>query len=361
MTQVGSRPIAPGRNRSVVDRGREVRAPGPRPVPRRARWWAFGRAYVDEVGEDRLPGLAAEVAFFSVLGVFPGMLILTGLLGNLDRLVGADLAQRVERRVVGTLDTVLTERAGPVLAAVRGLFDEQRGSLLTLAAAGSLVTLSGAFAVVIAAINIAHDTVDGRSWIRRRLMGLGLGLVTLLAAVLALAVFVVGPLLGGGRAVAEAAGMGSHFVLVWQLARYPLAVAGIVGWTTALLRYAPRPRIAWREALPGALLATALWAAASAGLHLYLVVAAGANPVLGAFGGGAIVMIWLYLLGLSLLLGGELNATLRRRRGRAARRPAARFEEGARPLRVGRAGAEVTAPARPTRRSGTAGSAASRP
>jgi membrane protein len=46
------------------------------------------------------------------------------------------------------------------------------------------------------------------------------------------------------------------------------------------------------------------------GFRLYLDFAAASNPVLGAFGGGAIVMTWAYLLSLALLLGGELNAVL---------------------------------------------------
>jgi membrane protein len=58
-----------------------------------------------------------------------------------------------------------------------------------------------------------------------------------------------------------------------------------------------------------------LWVVASFGFHFYLVLVAGGNPVLGAFGGGVIVMTWVYLLSLALLLGGELNATLDGARG----------------------------------------------
>lgn len=102
--------------------------------------------------------------------------------------------------------------------------------------------------------------------------------------------------------------------------RLPAVVAGLVLWTATLLHIAPNEAQRWRDALPGALLTTVLWLAASAGFHLYLVLAAGANPVLGAFGGGAIVLIWVYLLSVALLLGGELNA-LRRARRRSAGPP----------------------------------------
>ena len=82
---------------------------------------------------------------------------------------------------------------------------------------------------------------------------------------------------------------------------------------TALLRYGPACRVPWREALPGALFTAALWLLATGGFRIYLEVVAGTNPVLGAFGGGAIVMIWVFLLSLGLLLGGELNAVLAER------------------------------------------------
>jgi membrane protein len=81
---------------------------------------------------------------------------------------------------------------------------------------------------------------------------------------------------------------------------------------------APNQDGRWRDALPGALLTTVLWLIVTAGFHLYLLLTADANPVLGAFGGGVIVMIWVYLLSLALLVGGELNATLDARRDRSA-------------------------------------------
>jgi membrane protein len=266
------------------------------------------------VGNDRLLGLAAETAFFAVLSIFPGLLIAASLLGLLDVFVGADLAARAQDRVVSGLDLVLTDEASGALSSIQGLFEQTRGELLTVAAAGALVTLSGAFAVVINALNIAYDTVEQRSWVRRRLLGLVMGLATVVVVALALAVLVVGPLFGWGEALADMVGLGSAFTFAWNVLRIPAMVVGVVLWATLLFRYAPSRRTRWRDALPGAVMATALWLLASAGFHVYLRIAAGGNPVLGAFGGGVIVMTWVYLLSLALLLGGELNATLHGRR-----------------------------------------------
>lgn len=270
----------------------------------------FVAVFVGEVNHDRLLGLAAEAAFFAVLSLFPGLLVAASVLSLLDIIVGADVAESVQKEVVSALDVVFTNAASGAVESVESLFEQTRGELFTIAVAGALVSLSGTFAVVINALNIAYDTAERRTWVRRRLLGLGMGLATTVLAALALTVLVVGPFLGRGGAVADTVGLGAAFMFTWDVLRFPVLAMGLVLWATVLFHYAPNRRTRWREALPGALLTTVLWLLATAGLHLYLRIAAGANPVLGAFGGGVIVMTWIYLLSLALMLGGELNATL---------------------------------------------------
>jgi membrane protein len=285
----------------------------PAPDSRARQLLGFGRTYVGEVTRDRLVGLSAETAFFAVLSIFPGLLVVVGLLGLLDVLVGAELAAQAQQQVVDAMAVVLTDEAGEAVSAVEELFEERRGGLVTLASLSALVTLSGAFAIVVNALNLVHDTGESRSFVRRRLLGLVLAVGSLLLVVAALAVAVVGPLLGRGEELADLVGLGGAFAFVWDVVRLPVLVATGLLWVTAMLRYAPARRIPWRQALPGALLTGALWLLATAGFRLYLELVAGENPVLGAFGGGAIVMIWVFLLSFGLLLGGELNAVLAER------------------------------------------------
>lgn len=271
---------------------------------------------VREADRDRLLGLSAETAFFAVLSVFPALLVAVSLLGVLDVLVGADVAAEAQQRVTGGLRAVLTDQASDAVAAVENLFEDRRGSLLTLATVGALVTLSGAFAVAVNALNLAYDAEESRSWLRRRLLGLALALGTLLLFVLAAGAFVVGPLLGGGREVADLVGLGEVFAVAWDVLRVPVLVLLLVVWTATLYRVAPNRRMRWRDGLPGAFAAVGLWGLVTVGLRVYVELAASRNPVIGAFGGGVIVMLWTYLLSLALLLGGELNAVLHERRGR---------------------------------------------
>jgi membrane protein len=280
----------------------------------RQRTPRFVRTFVAEVNQDRLLGLGAETAFFAVLSIFPGLLVAVSLLGLLDVLIGPDLARAAQDRVVDALQLVLTEEASDTVSSVESLFEESRGGLLTFATMGALVTLSGAFAVTINALNLAYDVEEQRTWLRRRALGLALAVGTLLLVVVTLAVLVVGPLLGQGQAIADLIGLGGAYVVAWDLLRLPVLGLTFVVWLTALFHVAPNRRTSWRGSIPGALFTAAVWLAASAGFRLYLAVVADGNPVLGAFGGGVIVMTWVYLLSIGLLLGGELNAVLADRR-----------------------------------------------
>lgn len=312
----GGRSVAPG-GELTSERAQAPRPHSPTVSPdapwsRRAR--AFARSYLHEVVADRLPGLAAEVAFFAVLSIFPALLLAGGLLGVLGRVAGSDVPDRSKSALTRVLDAVLTDQASGTVHSVESLLAHHHGGLLTTATIGAIVTVSGAFAVVLEALNLAYDTDELRSWWRRRVLGLGMGLSTVVVVAVVLAAMVLGPLLGGGRELASTVGLGRVLMTGWHYLRLPVLLLLVTAWLAALFRYAPNRRTRWRSCLPGAVATAVLWLAATAAFHYYLRLLGAGNPTLGAFGGGAIVMVWVYLLSLVLLAGGELNATLHDRR-----------------------------------------------
>ena len=125
-----------------------------------------------------------------------------------------------------------------------------------------------------------------------------------------LGMFVIGPLLGLGHRLAGWLGLGRLFAFAWNWLRWPFACALLMGWATLVYSIAPNRRTRWRHELPGAVLATVLWLAVSLGFAGYLRLAAAGNKILGLLGGGLILLVWLYLLALALLVGGELNGVL---------------------------------------------------
>ncbi len=274
------------------------------------------RALAHDWREDRVSGLAAEVAFFTMLGLFPALLAVAAVLGSLDSLAGQELAAKAQNAVLSGLDRVFTDEGDPIIATVRELFTERRTGVLTLSVLGALFAAARAFAGVVRALDVAYDLEENRTWFQVLPTATLLALGTIVMAVLALAALVLGPVLGGGQEVARAIGLGDAFATFWELLRAPFAVAVLVAWATALFHFAPDHRTRWRFHVPGAVLAATCWLVVSLGFRLYLRLAANGNQVFGLLGGALTLLLWLYLLGIGLLLGGELNAILAGRRRR---------------------------------------------
>jgi len=266
------------------------------------------RRFQQEATDDRLTGLAAEVAFFAVLGMFPGLLAVAAALGFVQDLLGGDVAVRAQQVVTEFLSTFLTDRASETVEAVRALFDKSDPALLSAATAGALWAVWRTIRAVMRALTVVYDVSEARSLIRTLLLTLALALSTLVVTSVMLVMFVLGPLFGGGEAIADLVGLGEVFVRLWRWVRFPVGLAVLVLWAAMMFHFAPNHRSSFRSDLPGAVVTGALWLLFSGGLRFYLAVAGSVNQVLGVIGGLLTVLIWLYLLSLALLIGAEINA-----------------------------------------------------
>jgi membrane protein len=273
-----------------------------------------GTALRRESAHDRLTGVAAELAFFAVLAIFPGLLALASTLAFIESVLGGQLAEQSQRVVMEFLDTFLTDQASGTTNAVRSLFEERNVALLSFAMVGVLWSMVRGARGLIRALNVVYDVEDKRPLALSLLVALLLSVGTLLTAAVVLAAFVLGPLLGGGRAVADAVGLGGVFSGLWTWLRIPVASGVMVAWLVAVFHLAPNRDVALRHEIPGAVFTAVLWVLVAGGFRLYLDVAGGVNQILGVIGGFLVVLLWVYLLSLALLLGGELNAVLLARR-----------------------------------------------
>jgi membrane protein len=106
---------------------------------------------------------------------------------------------------------------------------------------------------------------------------------------------------------------GNAFAGGWTALRWVIALVLINLLFTMLYNVAPnRPRTKWRWTSAGALVATVLWAIVSLAFSLYTTDFSSYSKTYGAFAGVAILIFWLYLTGLAILLGGEINGAVER-------------------------------------------------
>lgn len=295
--------------RSAAARAAATRAEAERPLRDGRLGWT-GRTVADlwhKANRDRVLGLAAENAFMAVLTVFPTLLVVAAVLGQLGHIVGPSNAQRVERAVIDFLNRLLTNQASGAIDTVKKLFDTG-GNTLTFASVLALVSIATAFAGVINTVTLVYDVHDRRGWWKRRGLGLLVGVGSVLTGAVVVTLVVVGPLFGRGANIVTSIGLSQQYDFLWSYLRWPVAFGSLVLWATSLDYLCPDRAGRWRQGLPGGLLTALFWLAASVGFNVYLQVVVRSSPLLGALGGGLILMTWFYLLCLGLLIGAELNA-----------------------------------------------------
>jgi membrane protein len=276
-------------------------------VARRSRLDVARRVAADMKADDA-PLLAAGVAFYALLALVPALVALVSTYGMV-----ADPAD-IERNVDDVLSAAPTE--------VRDLVQSQLSSIVEGSSSGlrlgvivglalALWAASSGVKNLMTAVNRAYHERESRGFLKLR----GTALVmTLGFTVLAAAVFM--GLIVGPRTL-DTAGTEGLARDVLMIVCWPLAAIALVLGLAVIYRFGPdRPTTRWRWGVsPGALLATALWLAASVGFSIYTANVGKYNETYGALGAIVVVMLWLWLGALAVIVGAEVNGEVDRPAG----------------------------------------------
>jgi membrane protein len=276
----------------------------PRDTSRRG-WLGIAKRVGKQVKEDNLPVIAAGVAFYGLLAIFPALVALVGIVGLVVD------PEKVQAQLQA-LGTVLPPQASEVLL---GQLDDLTGTnrrLLGLGAAGGLLlALWGASAAVrnlMKALNVVFDTDEDRGFLRFHGTALLLTLGAILALVVAIGLVVaLPPLLG-------VFGLGGAAETAVSLLRWPiLALMAVFGFAIAY-RYGPsREPPGWRWASAGAVVGVLLWIAGSVLFSLYVTHFGNYNKTYGTAAAIVILLMWFLLSSFSVLVGAEIDAEGERR------------------------------------------------
>ena len=269
-----------------------------------------------QFSEDKLSTWAAALTYYGVLSIFPALLALVSILG----LIGRSATQPL----LANLNSIAPGPAKNILASsLHGLSGAQGASTLAfiIGLAAAIWSASGYIGAFMDAANAVWDAPEGRPIWKRIPVRLAVTVVLLiLLAASALAVVLTGPL---AKSVGDIVGLGSTFVTVWDIAKWPVLVL-VVSLMISLLYWAgpnvKQPGFPWIT--PGGLLAVVLWIAASALFAFYVSNFASYNKTYGSLGGIIVFLVWLWITNVIILLGAEFNAEMERSRQIAAGHPA---------------------------------------
>ncbi|MBI2203990.1 MAG: YihY/virulence factor BrkB family protein [Candidatus Rokubacteria bacterium] len=280
-------------------------------VEQRVSPWKLGGLGVRELGKrlykeawtDEIMDRAAGLAYYFLFALFPALLFLTSLLGMLPI---PDLMNRlmsyVEQTLPGDAASVIQKTLGEI---VRGA----HGGLLSIGALAALWAASAGLASMMTALNVAYGVEDTRPWWKRRAIAVALTLALSLLVLSAMVLLVFGGPIG--RFLGDTIGLGNAAVMAWNIAQYPVAIAFVVAGVALLYFVAPAvEQRTWYWVTPGSIVATVAWIGMSLGLRLYVTQFGNYGATYGSIAGVILLMLWLYLAGLVILLGAEINSEI---------------------------------------------------
>lgn len=259
----------------------------------------------------QLPDRAAALTYYAVLSIFPALVALVSILG----LVGQ--GQSTTDKLIDMIREVAPPETADQLRAPISTITENPGAGIglifgVLAAVWTASKYVNAFG---RAMNSIYEVPEGRpTWKLRPQMYALTALLIVLVSVVALLLVLSGPV---ATTIGDLVGLGATALTVWGIAKWPVLAAAAVLTIAILYYFTPnvrQPKFRWVSA--GAVVALVAAALATAGLAGYLQVMGGGsyNRMYGSLAGVILFLLWLWIMNLMLLVGGELDAEIERAR-----------------------------------------------
>ena len=265
------------------------------------------KATMQEFMRDDALGLAAQLAYYLILALFPFILFLVAVMdafsSSSPQFVNElfDYLRRVMPAQVFDLIQSYTERT------LRN--EDTAPGLLSIGILGSVWAASGAFSALINALNRAYDVQETRPFWKVKgisiLMTFGLSALIIIGVLLLIA----GPSIG--ETIAEIFTLDDEFIFVWEILRWPAALLFMVATVALLFYFAPDAGQPFRWITPGGFVGIALWVLASLAFNFYLSSDFNTyDKTYGSIGTVIVLLLYLYISSLTILFGATLNATL---------------------------------------------------
>lgn len=282
-----------------MSRGRNAETPAEIPA---AGWMDIALRVKRQMATDHIGLLAAGVAFYGLLALFPAItavIAISGLLIDPGQIVGQlnSLSGIVPEQVLG----IITDQA----TAVAG---SRSGGLGLTAVLGLLIALYSAsqgVASLIQGLNVAYDEHEERGFFKLKLVTFGLTLLLIVGLVIGMGATLVVP------AVLAFVDLGPTVAIAITAVPWIGLIALTILGLSALYRYAPSRRAPqWKWASAGALTGCLLWIVASAGFAFYVSNFGSYNESFGTLAGVIVLLMWFWISAFIILLGAELNAEI---------------------------------------------------
>ncbi|MCA0172446.1 YihY/virulence factor BrkB family protein [Bacillus sp. RAR_GA_16] len=257
---------------------------------------------------NRVTSLAAELAYYFMLSIFPLLILILSILPYLS-IDKQEAVSFLTKYAPGETGSILQDN-------VLSIISEPQGGLLTVGILGTIWSASNGMMALMRALNLAYDVDETRSFIKARLLSIVLTIGLVLVFIVTLVLPVFGDVIID--VVTSALNLPSSTEILFRILRWVIAVAIMACILAALYRFAPNKHFPFKEVIIGALIATVGWQVISLAFAFYVSNFGNYSATYGSLGGVIILMLWFYLTGIILLIGGEVNALLHKTKRNAS-------------------------------------------
>lgn len=256
----------------------------------------------DNVDRKHTWSMAAALAFYFLLSLFPALIVLSAALAFLPGHAVFD------RLVNGLTLFVPPDSMRLVSHVLANVITPNRGTFFSLGFVGTIWAASSGLSVSIEALNLAYGVEEDRPFWKTRALAMALACLIGALMLAGLGVMIVGPKFG--QWLAERIYLSHLFVVLWPYIHWIVAVVFTILGIEGLYLLAPSGKRKFRATLPGATLAVASWLVLSYLLGAYFRYSGTLHQTYGTLGGAVALLMWLYWTGFAILIGAELNAQL---------------------------------------------------
>lgn len=253
------------------------------------------QTFMTKFKDDDVPLLAASLAYYFLLSVFPLLVVAFAIIPYFN-ISPQDAIQFISSILPEELANTFQDN-------IVSLVETPRGGLLTVGILGTLWSASNGINAFIKVSNESYEVEETRSFIKTRAIAFGLTIAMIFAVITA----IILPVFGDVILTMSTAGINASFEWILQISRFAISIAIITLLLLTLYRFAPNATLPVKHIIPGTLTASILWLIISFGFSIYVSNFGNYSNMYGSLGGVIILMIWFFLTGIILLIGGIIN------------------------------------------------------
>ncbi|UXR81891.1 YihY/virulence factor BrkB family protein [Staphylococcus sp. IVB6214] len=265
---------------------------------------SFIKYLIYRIGKDDASGLAAQLAYYFMLSLFPMLIFILSLvpLFNIDR-----------KTIVNQIsESAPADAASIVTSIIDDIMGNASGSILSIGLILALWTASNGMTALMNSFNVAYDVEDSRNFFVSKALAVTFTLILGITLPITMVLFTFGEQIG--NLLFGPLGLDDQVRWIFSLLRTALPVIAIFITFTVLYTAAPNVKIKLKSVLPGALFSTVVWIIGTLAFGYYVSNFGNYSKTYGSIGGVIVLMLWLYITGFILIIGAEINAIIHQRK-----------------------------------------------